>query len=248
MKHLDRAHILTRIVEAKQKRLQVSRTRVPEAIVRRMAETAKPVPSFQEALLNGPRVRIIAEVKKASPSKGVLRASLDPSDLAVALAILDAVVHVQDSTGRRSIPIDQFFALPGDTPEVDNTMRPGELILGIELPPSEFFDHSWYLKVRDRHSYAFALVSVAAGLRIDDGVIASAALALGGVAATPWRLSAAEASLVGKRPTAEAFDTAAQLAMAGARPLAQNEFKVDLGRHSVVRALTLAAVDRGSGT
>lgn len=171
-----------------------------------------------------------------------------PSDLAVALAILDAVVHVQDSTGRRSIPIDQFFALPGDTPEVDNTMRPGELILGIELPPSEFFDHSWYLKVRDRHSYAFALVSVAAGLRIDDGVIASAALALGGVAATPWRLSAAEASLVGKRPTAEAFDTAAQLAMAGARPLAQNEFKVDLGRHSVVRALTLAAVDRGSGT
>ena len=84
MKHLDRAHILTRIVEAKQKRLQVSRTRVPEAIVRRMAETAKPVPSFQEALLNGPRVRIIAEVKKASPSKGVLRASLDPSDLAVA--------------------------------------------------------------------------------------------------------------------------------------------------------------------
>lgn len=173
--------------------------------------------------------------------------AIHPSDLAVALAILDAVVHVQDSAGRRSIPIGQFFALPGDTPEVDNTMRPGELILGIELPPSEFFDHSWYLKVRDRHSYAFALVSVAAGLRIDDGVIASAALALGGVAATPWRLSAAEASLVGKRPTAEAFDTAAQLAMTGARPLAQNEFKVDLGRHSVVRALTLAAVDRGAG-
>ncbi|WP_123023365.1 FAD binding domain-containing protein [Mycolicibacterium stellerae] len=170
--------------------------------------------------------------------------AIHPSDMAVALAILDAVVHVQDSTGRRAIPIDSFFALPGHTPEVDNTLRPGELILGIELPASEFCDHSWYLKVRDRHSYAFALVSVAAGLRIVDGVIASAALALGGVAAAPWRPPDAEASLVGKRPTAEAFHTAAQLAMAGAEPLRQNEFKVDLGRHGVVRALTLAAVSR----
>jgi xanthine dehydrogenase YagS FAD-binding subunit len=170
--------------------------------------------------------------------------AIHPSDMAVALAILDAVVHVQNSTGRRSIPIGEFFALPGQTPHVDNTLRPHDLILGIELPPSEYFDHSWYLKVRDRHSYAFALVSVAAGLRIDGGEITAAALALGGVAASPWRLPDVEASLVGKRPSAETFHAAARLAMSGAQPLAQNAFKVDLGRHSVVRALTLAAVDR----
>lgn len=168
--------------------------------------------------------------------------AVHPSDMAVALAILDAVVHVQGPEGRRTIPIDGFFALPGDTPDVDNTLRPGELILGIELPPSGFADHSWYLKVRDRHSYAFALVSVAAGLRVVEGVIASAALALGGVAAKPWRLHEAEASLVGRPPGEEAFHAAAALAMDGAEPLSQNAFKVDLGRHSVVRALTMAAV------
>lgn len=170
--------------------------------------------------------------------------AVHPSDLAVALAILDADVHVQNSAGRRTIPIGKFFALPGQTPALDNTLQPHDLILGIELPPSQFFDHSWYLKVRDRHSYAFALVSVAVGLQIDDDVVTAAALALGGVAATPWRLHDAEASLIGKRPSAAAFDAAAQLAMTGAQPLAQNEFKVDLGRHSVLRALTLAAVDR----
>ena len=167
-----------------------------------------------------------------------------PSDMAVALAILDAVVHVQNTAGRRTVPIDRFFALPGDTPHVDNALRPGDLITAIELPPSGFHDHCWYLKVRDRHSYAFALVSVAAGLHIDDGVITAAALALGGVAASPWRLHDAEAALLGQRPTAAAFHTAAQLAMTGAQPLSQNGFKLDLGRHSVVRALTLAAVDR----
>ncbi|MHA3020909.1 FAD binding domain-containing protein [Mycobacterium sp. BMJ-28] len=170
--------------------------------------------------------------------------AIHPSDMAVALAILEAVIHVQGTSGRRTIPIDEFFSLPGQTPHIDNTLRPHDLIVGIELPPSLFADHSWYLKVRDRHSYAFALVSVAAGLQIDGEVITAAALALGGVAATPWRLHDAEASLIGKRPSAEAFHAAAQLAMSGAQPLDQNEFKVDLGRHSVVRALTLAAIDR----
>lgn len=166
--------------------------------------------------------------------------AIHPSDMAVALAILDAAVRVQGPEGRRMIPIDGFFALPGSTPEIDNTLSPGELILGIELPPSDFADHSWYLKVRDRHSYAFALVSVAAGLRIVDGVITAAALALGAVAAKPWRLREAEESLVGRRPGEQVFHAAAALAMNGAQPLAQNVFKVDLGRHSVVRALTLA--------
>ena len=167
--------------------------------------------------------------------------AIHPSDMAVALAILDAVVHVQGPDGPRVIPIDGFFALPGETPHVDNVLRPAELILGIELPPSRFADHSWYLKVRDRHSYAFALVSVAVGLAIEDGVITSAALALGGVASKPWRLHVAEAALVGRPADEAAFHAAAALAMEGAEPLPQNEFKVDLGRHAVVRALIRAA-------
>ncbi|MEV3903615.1 xanthine dehydrogenase family protein subunit M [Mycobacterium sp. NPDC050551] len=172
--------------------------------------------------------------------------AIHPSDMAVALAILDATVHVRAPQGGRTIAIDEFFALPGSTPEVDNVLLPGELILGIELPPSDFADHSWYLKVRDRHSYAFALVSVAAGLHIADGVITSAAIALGAVAATPWRLHRAGQSLVGRPPDEEAFHAAAAMAMDGAQPLTQNAFKVDLGRHSVVRALTLAAGVRAS--
>ena len=120
-------------------------------------------------------------------------------------------------------------------------MRPGELITGIELPPSGYFHHSWYLKVRDRHSYAFALVSVAVGLTIVDGIITSAAIALGGVAAKPWRVAEAESALVGQRPGTENFRTAAELATAGAIPLSQNGFKVDLAKHSIVRALRRAS-------
>ena len=131
--------------------------------------------------------------------------------------------------------------MPGDEPERDNTLHPDELIIGIELPPSPYAEHSWYLKVRDRHSYAFALVSVAAGLHIVDGTIRGAAIGMGGVAAMPWRVSEAEASLVGQQPTEAAFRQAARIAMAGAQPLRQNGFKVDLGMHSVVRALTVAA-------
>jgi xanthine dehydrogenase YagS FAD-binding subunit len=118
------------------------------------------------------------------------------------------------------------------------------LILGLELPPSDFGDYSWYLKVRDRHSYAFALVSVAVGLRIDNGTISAAAIALGGVAAKPWRVRDAEDSLIGKTPGPAAFHKAAELALSGADALSQNGFKVDLGRHSVVRAPTLATDDR----
>ena len=131
--------------------------------------------------------------------------------------------------------------MPGDEPEHDNTLHPAELIVGVELPPSPFAEHSWYLKVRDRHSYAFALVSVAAGLHIVDGTIHAAAIGMGGVAATPWRVAAAEDSLLGQQPTQAAFRRAARLAMAGAEPLSQNGFKVDLGMHSVVRALTTAS-------
>ena len=130
-------------------------------------------------------------------------------------------------------------------PSATTPCIPHELIVGIELPPSPFAEHSWYLKVRDRHSYAFALVSVAAGLRIVDGTIRAAAIGMGGVAAMPWRVAEAEDSLVGQQPTEEAFRQAARLAMAGAQPLSQNGFKVDLGMHSVVRALTRASEQDG---
>jgi xanthine dehydrogenase YagS FAD-binding subunit len=166
--------------------------------------------------------------------------AVHPSDMAIALAILDARVHVEGPDGRRVIAIEDFFRLPGDTPQLDNTLRAAELITGIELAPSRFAAASWYLKVRDRHSYAFALVSVAVGLDIRGGVVHAAGIAMGGVAATPWRVRAAEASLVGKSPGAAAFDYAARLALRGAQPLAQNGFKVDLGRHGIVRALSRA--------
>jgi len=170
--------------------------------------------------------------------------AIHPSDMAVALSILDAVVHVQGPAGRRSISIHDFFRLPGETAAIDNVLAPDELILGIELPPSPFAERCWYLKVRDRHSYAFALVSVAAGLHIEDDRITAAGLALGGVAPMPWRLRAAEASLIGKRPEPAVFAAAADIAMSDARPLPDNTFKVDLGRHSIVRALT-RALSRG---
>ena len=167
--------------------------------------------------------------------------AVHPSDMAVALAALDAVVHVTGPAGSRSIPIGDFFALPADQPQRDTTVAPGELITAVELPPSTFGERGWYLKVRDRHSYAFALVSVAAGLDIVDGVIRSAAVALGGVAAKPWRVPAAEAQLVGAAPGPEAFAAAARTAVAGAEPLSQNAFKVTLAHNSVIRALTRAA-------
>ena len=167
--------------------------------------------------------------------------AIHPSDMAIALSILDAVVHTQGPDGKRAIPLDEFFRLPGDTPEIDNVLAPAELIVGIELPPSAFSGFSWYLKMRDRHSYAFALVAVAAGLEIENGVVRRAGIALGGVAPTPWRVRAAEESLVGKVPSPEAFHVAAELALAGAEPLSQNGFKVDLGKHSVVRTLRLAS-------
>jgi xanthine dehydrogenase YagS FAD-binding subunit len=166
--------------------------------------------------------------------------AVHPSDMAVALAALDARVHLLGPEGARSLSINEFFVLPGEFPERDNALRPAELITGIELPLSRLAAHSWYLKVRDRQSYAFALVSVAAGVELVDGKIAAAAVALGGVAAKPWRVAAAEARLIGAPATEDAFRAAAQLCTAGAAPLAQNGFKLDLARHSVVRALRAA--------
>lgn len=170
--------------------------------------------------------------------------AVHPSDMAVALTILNASIHVQGSGGARTVPIDGFFRLPGERPHIDNTVRPGELITYIELPAPGPSHTSWYLKVRDRRSYAFALFSVAAGLEIRDGVVTAAAIALGAVAAAPWRAPAAEYMLRGQPPSQQAFEAAATAALAEAQPLPHNSFKIDLGMHSVVRALTLAAAVR----
>jgi xanthine dehydrogenase YagS FAD-binding subunit len=166
-----------------------------------------------------------------------------PSDFCVALAALDAVVEIEGKTGRREVPLESFHLLPGDTPSHETVLAPGEMIVAVRLPAAaaQFAAHARYLKVRDRTSYAFALVSAAAALRLDGDVIAEARLALGGVAAKPWRARKAEALLRGARVDAAAFGRAAAAALVEAKPSGDNAFKIELARRVVVRALTLAA-------
>ena len=165
----------------------------------------------------------------------------NPSDMSVALAALNATIHVQGAKGNRTIALRDFHLLPGTTPHIETSLKPDELITAVELPPSKFAKNSWYLKVRDRQSYAFALVAVAAGLELDGSTIKSAGLALGGVAAKPWHSIEAEQALAGEPATAETFRNAAEIAIAGAKTYQYNAFKVELARTSIVRALTLAA-------
>jgi xanthine dehydrogenase YagS FAD-binding subunit len=166
-----------------------------------------------------------------------------PSDFCVPLVALDAVVEVEGKTGRREIALADLHHLPGDAPERESALEPGDLILALKLPAEAraFASHARYLKLRERTSYAFALVSAAAALRIEDGQIREARLALGGVAAKPWRVRPAEALLAGVEPGADAFRHAAELALADARPSGDNSAKIELARRIAVRALTLAA-------
>jgi xanthine dehydrogenase YagS FAD-binding subunit len=165
----------------------------------------------------------------------------NPSDMCVALAALNATIHVQGPKGKRAIPIADFHRLPGATPNIDTNLKPDELIIAVELPAPRFAKNSFYLKVRDRQSYAFALVSVAAGLELDGNTIKSAGLALGGVAHKPWHSAEAEKALTGSPATPGTFRKAADLALAGAKPQTHNAFKIELAKQSIVRALTLAA-------
>lgn len=167
--------------------------------------------------------------------------AVHPSDMCVALAALDARVLLQGPHGQRRIDLVDFHRLPGDTPQHDNVLTDGELITAIELPREGFASHCAYLKLRDRASYAFALVSVAAALELDGEVIRRARIALGGVAHKPWRLEEAEALLAGKRAEEQAFARAAECLLQGAQPLADNAFKIDLARRAIVRALSEAA-------
>mgnify|MGYP003644889194 CR=1 FL=1 len=167
-----------------------------------------------------------------------------PSDMCVGLAALDATVNVQKIDGStRTIPFNDFHRLPGDQPEKDTNLEPGELITSIELPKSNFSKNYYYLKVRERSSYAFALVSVAAGLDIQNNTINDSCLALGSVAHKPWKLTKAENYLAGKEPSKEVFEEAARIALEDAKPLDQNEYKVELSQRAIVRAL-LQANDR----
>jgi xanthine dehydrogenase YagS FAD-binding subunit len=166
-----------------------------------------------------------------------------PSDFCVPLVALDAVAEIEGRGGRREIAVEDLHRLPGATPDRESALEPGDLIVAIRLPATAaaFSAHARYLKVRERTSYAFAVVSAAAALRIEDGTIREVRLALGGVAAKPWRARAAEAVLAGARPGAAVFRQAAEAALADARPSGDNAYKIELARRVLVRALTLAA-------
>jgi xanthine dehydrogenase YagS FAD-binding subunit len=161
----------------------------------------------------------------------------NPSDMAVPLAAFDAVVRVVSSQGAREIPLVEFHRLPGDTPERDTVLRRGELIVAVDLPRLPLAARSRYRKVRERASFAFALVSVAAALEVADGRVADVRIAFGGLAHKPWRATAAEESLRGAAANPEAFAAAAEAELAAARPLRDNGYKVDLARTALVQTL-----------
>ncbi|PPK86572.1 xanthine dehydrogenase YagS FAD-binding subunit [Neolewinella xylanilytica] len=164
-----------------------------------------------------------------------------PSDMCVALAALEATVRVRGPQGERHIPFADFHRLPGEKPELDNTLGEDELILSIDLPARGFADHHTYLKLRDRHSYAFAVVSVALGYELDgEGKITTARIALGGVAHKPWRVPAAEELLVGQAPSEDQFARAADALLEGASGFKHNTFKIDLAHRAIIRAGAMA--------
>jgi xanthine dehydrogenase YagS FAD-binding subunit len=164
-----------------------------------------------------------------------------PSDMCVALAALDAAVHVTGPTGDRVIAFADFHRLPENEPQRDTTLRPDEIVTWVDIPAQGFSSNYTYLKIRDRLSYAFALVSIAAALRLEDGRIREARLALGGVAHKPWRDITVEASLSGQPANQESFAVAADLLLRDARGFTHNSFKIDLARRGIIRAMTQAA-------
>jgi xanthine dehydrogenase YagS FAD-binding subunit len=165
-----------------------------------------------------------------------------PGDMANALYALDTVVRIRDADGReRTMPVNEFHRLPGDTPQQDTNLQHGELIVAIELPRSNFAKSSYYLKVRDRASYAFALVAVAVALELDGSTIKQARVVLGSVAHKPWRSHEAEAALSGKPASEESYRQAAEAALRDAKPLPHNAYKIELAKRAIVRALMRAS-------
>jgi xanthine dehydrogenase YagS FAD-binding subunit len=166
-----------------------------------------------------------------------------PSDMCVALAAFDALVHLSGPNGERIVPLTDFHRLPEDDPSHDTVLSPGELIRAVEVPAAAFSRRSTYRKVRDRSSYAFALVSVAAALELENGSVKQIRLALGGVAHKPWRARSLEAALTGQTASVENFSAAAQAELARAKPLSHNAFKVDLARRTIISVLNDLAGD-----
>jgi xanthine dehydrogenase YagS FAD-binding subunit len=208
----------------------------------------KRVPGSGCAAIQGyNRIHAILGQTDKGPKSGESCIATHPSDMCVALAALGASVEVESPKGKRTIPLSEFHRLPGSTPWVETALQAGELIVAVTLPPAKFSKNAFYLKVRDRNSYAFALISVAAGLEITNGQIASAGLALGGVALKPWRVIEAEKTLQGKAPTTEGFRQAAEVLLHGAHGYEHNTFKIELAKHSVVRALMLASHGTSEG-
>ena len=163
-----------------------------------------------------------------------------PSDLAVALVALDATMRVRGPQGERSFPVNELYRLPGDTPHLEHTLLPGELMVDVRVPGGAHSRRARYLKVRDRASYEFALVSAAVAIDVEGGVIRAARIAAGGVGTRPWRMRACEELLVGRPPERKALEAAAQAAVQGARPLQHNHYKAELLPRTIVRALELA--------
>ena len=166
--------------------------------------------------------------------------AVHPSDMCIALVALDATVLVTGSKGNRRIPFQNFHRLPGDTPQRDNTLERGELIIGLEIPDNNFQQHVHYLKLRDRTSYAFALVSVAAAVELQGDAIKDVRLAMGGVAHKPWRLTEAEKFLKGKQASESVFRQAAEVAMRGAKGYGYNNFKLKLAPNAIIETLKTA--------
>jgi xanthine dehydrogenase YagS FAD-binding subunit len=174
--------------------------------------------------------------------------AVHPSDMCVALAALDAAVEVESVSSKRQIPFSEFHRLPGDTPQQDTVLEPGEAIVAVIIPPLSFAKSGIYLKLRDRTSYAFALISVATALEVSGGRIKNARIALGGVAHKPWRIPAAEQFLQGKSAETATFQQAAELALQNAQPLAYNGFKVEMSKRAIRRALALSSEIRNASS
>lgn len=163
-----------------------------------------------------------------------------PSDMCVALAALNAVINISGPDGERALPFAAFHRLPGDTPQIDTNLKHGELITSIDLPPAGFEKNYCYLKLRDRSSYSFALVSVASAFRLENGIIEEARIALGGVAHKPWRIVEAEDFLKQKQPSRENFSKAAEIILNGAKGYQHNTFKMELAKRAIVRSCLMA--------
>ncbi len=190
------------------------------------------------------RIHAVLGQTDDGPSGAHTCIATNPSDMSVAMAALDAHVEITGPKGKKTMPVRDFHRLVGKTPELDTNLQRDELITGVHLPASaaKFASHSYYLKARDRQSYAFALVSVAAGLELDGNTIRSVAFALGGVAHKPWTSKAAEQAMVGKPANEATYKAAADAAMQGAKGYEHNAFKIELAKQCIVRAFTLAAM------